>query len=62
MQERELRYHFLRERVHDGDLTTIRVDSKNNLANLLTKALPRTSFEYLLEKLELVVKPLVDKN
>ena len=56
----ELRHHFLRERVLDGELTLTRVDTKNNLADILTKPLPRVTFEYLREKMGLATKSEIE--
>ena len=53
----ELRHHFLRERVLNGDLSVIRVDTKDNVADILTKPLPRVTFKYLREKVGLMIKP-----
>jgi hypothetical protein len=45
----EVRYHFLRERVVEvKDLITERVDTSDNVANLLTKALgPKKSGDFI---------------
>lgn len=45
----EVRYNFLRERVtQDKDISTIRVNSKDNIADLLTKPLSKPQFVHLL--------------
>jgi hypothetical protein len=43
----ELKYHFLREMTLSGRIDTRRVSSKDNLADLLTKPLPRDAHENL---------------
>ena len=47
----ELKYHFLREMTLSGRIDTQRVSSKDNLADLLTKPLPRDAFENLTKEL-----------
>jgi hypothetical protein len=49
----EIKYHFLREMTLSGRINTRRVNSKDNLANLLTKPLPRDTFENLVQGLGL---------
>jgi hypothetical protein len=43
----ELKYHFLREMTLSGRIDTRRVSSKDNLADLFTKPLPRDAHENL---------------
>ena len=57
----EMKYHFLRQVTLDGHINTKRVDSKNNLADILTKALPRDSFEALLRALGISVGCIRDR-
>ena len=46
----DVRYNFLRERVIEvKDLVTMRVDTKENVADAFTKALGRTTFDRLME-------------
>ena len=47
----ELKYHFLREMTLSGRINTRRVSTKNNLADLLTKPLPRDAHENLVNGL-----------
>jgi hypothetical protein len=47
----ELKYHFLREMTLSGRINTQRVSTKDNLANLLTKPLPRDTHENLVNGL-----------
>ena len=44
----ELRHHFLREQVLEGNIEMIRVDTKDNLADIFTKALPRATHERMM--------------
>lgn len=46
-----LKYHFLREMTLSGRINTQRVSSKDNLADLLTKPLPRDASENLIKGL-----------
>ena len=43
------KYHLIREIVDRQDIKIERVDTKNNIADPLTKALPRLQFEHLNE-------------
>jgi hypothetical protein len=36
----DIREHFIRERVADGDIEVVRTESANNLADIFTKVLP----------------------
>ena len=47
----ELKYHFLREMTLSGRIDTQRVGTKDNLADLLTKPLPRDTHENLTRRL-----------
>jgi hypothetical protein len=47
----ELKYHFLREMTLSGRINTQRVSTKDNLADLLTKPLPRDAHENLVNGL-----------
>jgi hypothetical protein len=49
----ELKFHYIRRMVLEGEIDTKRVDSKNNLADIFTKALGREDFERLREMLGL---------
>lgn len=40
----ELKYHFIRHAVSEGHINTLRVDSKDNTADIFTKPLPREDF------------------
>jgi hypothetical protein len=43
----DIKYHFLRERVHSGELKLSYVNTHHNLADIFTKALDTTKFEKL---------------
>ena len=43
------KYHLIREIINRGEIKVERVDSKDNIADPLTKALPRLQFEHLIE-------------
>jgi hypothetical protein len=43
----DIAYHFVRERIVDGSLSLLHVPGVENLADICTKALPRSSHEYL---------------
>ena len=47
----DIRYHFIRERVHSGDIATRCVATKDNLADLLTKGLGKPKHEGFVEGL-----------
>ena len=50
-----LRYHWIREVVNETkDITTHRVSTKDNIADMGTKFLPRDTHEYLLQKMHMV--------
>lgn len=49
----ELKYHYLRKAVQKGQISTLRVDSKDNLADIFTKPLPRDAFQELVGKMGL---------
>ncbi|OAQ61354.1 retrovirus-related pol polyprotein [Purpureocillium lilacinum] len=41
----DVKHHFIREKVDEGIINTQRVDTKDNLADAFTKALPKTTHE-----------------
>ena len=43
----DIRYHYIREKVQNRDITVIRVGTSENIADIFTKALPRLKFEGL---------------
>lgn len=50
----ETRFHFIRECVQDGKVAVDYVHTGEQLADILTKALPREKFQELREKLGMV--------
>ena len=55
-----VKYHYTRELVHAGDITVSRVGSRDNTADILTKALARTDFQRL--RHQLGVRALLDSG
>eukprot|EP00253_Pinus_taeda_P008562 PITA_08562 len=49
-----IKYHFLREQVLEQKVKLVYVPSKEQVADILTKPLPRETFEYLRQKLGVV--------
>ena len=49
-----IKYHFLREQVLEQKVKLEYVSSKEQLADIITKPLPREPFEYLRQKLGVV--------
>jgi hypothetical protein len=49
----EVKHHFIREKVEEGTIDTKRVSTRNNIADILTKALPRETHETLITRLGL---------
>ena len=47
----DTRYHFIRELVNDGQISLLFCGSKEQLANMFTKPLGTSSFEYQREHL-----------
>jgi hypothetical protein len=41
----DIRHHFLREHVKDGDIKVVWISGKENLADMLTKALDPVKFD-----------------
>lgn len=48
----DVKHNFIREKVEEGLIDTQRVDTKDNLADVF-KALPRSTYEHLVERLNL---------
>ena len=59
-----VKYHLFCKHVHDGHFIISRLDTKEQLADILTKPLPKTSFEYLRKKIQgwlsLIMEPPKD--
>ena len=53
----DLRYHYIREQQDKGQIEIRYIESENQLADILTKALPKPRFEFLREALNIVKVP-----
>ncbi|GKC68785.1 hypothetical protein Tco_1101383 [Tanacetum coccineum] len=49
----DIRHHFIREQVENGVVELYFVETNYQLADILTKALPRERFEFLLPRLRM---------
>ncbi|KAJ7537483.1 hypothetical protein O6H91_11G007300 [Diphasiastrum complanatum] len=49
----EIHYHFVREKLHNGNITLEYCPTEDNIADVFTKALPRVRFKALCEALNL---------
>ena len=49
----DIRYHFIREKIENGDIAVEYVPSKEQKTDIFTKALPRERFRKLCEMLNL---------
>lgn len=47
----DVRYHYVREQYSEGNFMLEYVSSEDQLADIITKPIPRKQFEYLREKL-----------
>jgi len=52
-----IRYHFLREKVAENEVKLEYVPTKDQVADIFTKALPKDTFQYLQEKLGVIGPP-----
>jgi hypothetical protein len=52
-----IKFHFLREHVTEKNIKVEYVGTKEQIANIFTKPLPRDTFEYLRKKLGVVSTP-----
>jgi hypothetical protein len=52
-----MRHHFLREKILDGSISLEHARSAENLADVLTKGLPKETFENLRRLLGVTVRP-----
>jgi hypothetical protein len=50
----DVKHHFIREKVDEGVINTQRVETRDNLADVFTKALPRPTHEDLVNRLNLL--------
>ena len=55
-----MRHHFIREKVASEEVAVTRVDTKDNLADTLTKGLPRPRLQDLIERMGMKIGPLPD--
>lgn len=56
MKHLALAFHFVREQVQHGNLRVTHVSAGDQLADALTKPLPRSKFDMLLSKIGLTVR------
>ena len=54
----DITHHFIQEQVEEGKIRLLDIDTKENVADIFTKALPRDRHEYLVSKLQLVPLPV----
>lgn len=52
-----LDYHFIRNQVQSGELRVVHVSTKDQLADVLTKPLPRASFHNFINKIGVLKRP-----
>ena len=52
-----IKYHFLREQVSKKNIRVEYVGTKEQVANIFTKPLPRESFEFLRQRLVVISNP-----
>ncbi len=48
-----VRFHYIRDRVRDGEITVTAISTKENIADILTKALPRATHEKFVRQMGL---------
>jgi hypothetical protein len=52
-----IKYHFLQEQVAEKNIRVEYVGTKEQVADIFTKPLPRESFEYLRQRLRVISTP-----
>jgi hypothetical protein len=57
MKHIPIKYHFLREQVAEKNMRVEYVGTKEQVAYIFTKPLPREAFEYLLHRIRLISTP-----
>lgn len=63
MKHLGLDYHFVRENVQCGNLRVSYISTRDQLADALTKPLPRHTFQAIVDKIGLVSdKPILSGN
>ena len=50
----EVKFHFIWEKIEEGEIVIKYVSSKDQLADILTKSLPRVTFKGLKDKLSIL--------
>jgi hypothetical protein len=58
----EIRYHLIRDRVQKGAVKLQYVSTNEQVADILTKGLPKGKFEYFQEKLGVIENPFLTKR
>jgi hypothetical protein len=58
----EIRYHFIRDKVQKGVVKLQYISTNEQVADILTKALPKGKFEYFREKLGVLENPFLTKR
>ena len=57
MKHIPIKYHFLREKVAEKNIRVEYVSTKEQVADIFTKPLPREAFEYLCQRLGVISTP-----
>ena len=57
-----IKFHFLREQVTEKNIKLEYIGTKEKIADIFTKPLPRETFEYLREKLGVIRSSTTQKN
>lgn len=52
-----IRYHFLKDKVTDGEVKLEYIPTSEQVTNIFTKPLPKEVFEHLRKKLGVIVSP-----
>jgi hypothetical protein len=52
-----IKYHFLLEHVAENNIRVEYVGTKEQVAEIFTKPVPREAFEYLFQRLEVISTP-----
>ena len=52
-----IKFHFLREQVTEKNIKMEYIETKEQIADIFTKPLPRETFEYLRQKLGVIPSP-----
>jgi hypothetical protein len=58
----EIRYHFIRDTIQKGVVKLQYISTNEQVANILTKALPKGNFEYFREKMGVLENPFLTKR